>query len=307
VVAHRGRIVAERYGGRLDTFEGPGEPVGPSTGLLSWSMAKSMLHAVVGILIGEGRLSLDEPLDVPEWAAPGDRRGAITLDHLLSMGDGLDFAEDYEDERESDVIEMLFGSGRDDVAHFAADRRLAAEPGTRFHYSSGSTNIVSGALARLLGPGEPYRRFLADRLFGPIGATTARPTFDAAGTWVASSYVHATARDFARFGLLYLRDGMWGTRRILPEGWVDTARRARSIDPDDGQLHSNHWWVVPDGAGTFSCLGYEGQSISVTPAADLVVVRLGRTPIDCYPALRRWRAAVTSSFTPTAANPQAPS
>ncbi|HEX3946308.1 MAG TPA: serine hydrolase [Acidimicrobiales bacterium] len=301
VVVHRGRVVAERYQGRLESFDRPPEPVGPTTPLLSWSMAKSMLHAIVGLLVADGRLDLHRPVAVPEWATDGDPRGSITLDQLLAMRDGLAFVEDYGlDEhlanRTSDVIEMLFGAGRDDVAHFAADRPLAAPPGERFNYSSGTSDIVSGIVARLVGPGDPYRRFLADRLFGPIGAASARPAVDEAGTWVASSYVHATARDFARFGLLYLRGGRWDGHQLLPSAWIDTARRARSVDPSDGQLHSNHWWVTPDGLGTFSCQGYEGQSITVCPAADLVLVRLGKTPSDRYPALRSWRADVVAAF-----------
>jgi CubicO group peptidase (beta-lactamase class C family) len=296
VVIHGGRLVCEHYQGHLEHWDREDEPIGADTPLLSWSMAKSMLHAVVGQLVGEGALDPGAPADVPEWGEPGDPRRSITLEQLLAMRDGLDFAEDYVDGNASDVIEMLFGDGADDMAHFAAARPLTASPGDRFNYSSGTTNIVSGVVARLLGPGEPYRRFLTDRLFGAIGATSARPTFDEAGTWVASSYVHATARDFARFGLLYLRDGVWDSRRLLPEGWVDTARRTRSADPTDGALHSLHWWVVDDGRGTFRAAGYEGQSITVCPAHDLVVVRLGKTPAERADHLVRWRADMVAAF-----------
>lgn len=309
VVVHRGRLVAERYQGHLPSLPSsghPAEPVGPDSRLLGWSMAKSMLHAVVGVLVAEGALDLDRPAPVPEWQDAGDPRSRITLRQLLEMRDGLDFVEDYVDERTSDVIEMLFGTGAADTAHFAADRPLAATPGERFHYSSGASNIVSGVVARLVGPGEPYRRLLAERLFDPIGAASATPTFDRAGTWIASSFVHATARDFARFGLLYLRGGVWGGHRLLPATWVDTARRPRSVDPADGALHSAHWWVDDDGHGTFRCAGYEGQSITVCPAADLVVVRLGKTPADRYPDLARWRAVVVSSFVGAAAQHASP-
>src|SRR5581483_5410465 len=151
VVVHRGRLVAERYHGALEHFDRPPDPVTVDTPLLSWSMAKSMLHAVVGLLVNDGRLDLDAPAAVPEWASRDDPRQAITLRHLLAMRDGLDFVEDYVDDRISDVITMLFGDGQADMAHFAADRGLAAEPGTRFNYSSGTSNIVSGIVARLLG------------------------------------------------------------------------------------------------------------------------------------------------------------
>jgi len=217
LVAHGGKVVAERYGGALEHFDRQPTPVNAEVPLLSWSMAKSVLHAAVGLLVGEGRLDLDAPADVPEWSAPDDPRHAVTLRQLLAMRDGLDFTEDYVDDRVSDVIHMLFGEGQADMAHFAADRPLVAEPGARFNYSSGTSNIISGVVARTVGPGEDYARFLHGRLFGPIGMASADPEFDEAGTWVASSYVRATARDFARFGLLYLRDGMWEGRRLLPE------------------------------------------------------------------------------------------
>ncbi len=296
VVVHRGRLVAERYGGALPHFDRPDEPVERATPLLSWSMAKSILHAVVGMLVAEGRLHLDEPPGVPQWQEPGDPRGAITLEHLLAMRDGLDFVEDYVDAGRSDVIEMLFGSGQADTAAFAAGRSLVAEPGERFNYSSGTTNIVSGVVARLLGPGGPYEAFLRERLFDPTGMRSARPRLDDAGTWIASSYVYATARDFARFGYLYLRDGVWAGKRLLPEGWVDHARRIRSTDATTGNHYGAHWWVVGDEHGSFWANGYEGQSVLVSPGADLVVARLGKTPAERYPQLKRWRADVVDAF-----------
>jgi CubicO group peptidase (beta-lactamase class C family) len=297
LVVHRGKVVAERYHGALEHFDRDPTPVTAETPLLSWSMAKSMLHAVIGLLVGDGRLDLDAPADVPEWADPEDPRHAITLRQLLAMRDGLAFVEDYEDDRVSDVIEMLFGDGRADMAHFAADRPLAAAPGTRFNYSSGTSNIISGIVARLLGPGEPYARFLHGRLFGPLGLRSADPEFDEAGTWAASSYVRATARDYARFGLLYLRDGVWEGTRVLPAGWVDSARTWVSEDPKDGNPFGAHWWgVAGDTLGTFRASGYEGQSITICPALDLIVVRLGKTPLEREPNLVPWRRAMVQAF-----------
>jgi CubicO group peptidase (beta-lactamase class C family) len=295
VIIHSGRLVAERYGG-LDPRRGRTGPVGPGTTLLSWSMAKSVLHAVVGMLVGEGRLDLEAPAPVPAWAGAGDRRRAITLEHLLEMRDGLAFVEDYVDRGVSDVMEMLWGSGSHDVAAYAADRPVVAAPGDLFHYSSGTSNIVSGIVARTLGPGDPYRLFLGHRVFAPLGATSATAAFDGAGTWVASSTLYATARDFARFGLLYLRDGVWEDRRLLPAGWVDHGRRPRSVDPDDGMIHGAHWWVVGDRYGSFWASGYGGQSITVCPALDLVVVRLGDTPTERGPELTAWKAKVVDAF-----------
>lgn len=297
LVVHRGRIVAERYQGALEHFDRPPTPVTAETPLLSWSMAKSVLHAGVGLLVGAGRLDLDAPAPVPEWADPGDPRHAITLRQLLAMRDGLDFAEEYVEGNVSDTIEMLFGDGQSDMAHFAAERPLAAPPGTRFNYSSGTSNIISGIVARTVGPGESYARFLHSRLFGPLGMTSADPEFDEAGTWVASSTLRASARDYARFGLLYLRDGMWDGVRLLPSGWVDDARTWVSEDPDDASPYGAHWWgVAGDTLGTFRASGFEGQSITLCPSLDLMVVRLGKTPHEREPNLIPWRIAMVQAF-----------
>jgi len=297
LVVHRGRLVHERYGGVVRHRGDDDEPVTAATSLLSWSMAKSVLHALVGILVGDGRLVLDEPAAVAPWRAADDPRSSITLEQLLEMRDGLDFVENYADDRVSNVIEMLFGSGRDDVAAYASSRPLAHRPGTVFNYSSGTSNIVARLVCDAIG-GHPadVERFMRDRLFEPIGMRSARPRFDAAGTFIGSSYVYAVARDFARFGLLYLRDGRWDGRTVLPPGWVDHARRPRSVDPADGRAHGAHWWVVGDELGSFWASGYEGQSILCVPAVDLVVVRLGRTPLKLGEHLPDWRARVTAAL-----------
>lgn len=296
VVIHRGRLVGERYAGELERWDGPAEQSGPDTRFLSWSIAKSMLHAVVGMLVGEGRLDLDTPAPVPAWQGPGDPRRAITLQDMLEMRDGLDFVEQYVIGSPSDVIDMLFGSGQQDMAAFTEAKPLAVPPGSRFNYASGTSNVISAIVARLIGRGEPYRSFLHRRLFDPIGMTSASPGFDEAGSWVASSSVQATARDFARFGYLYLRDGTWDGRRLLPEGWVDHGRLPHSIDPEDGDLYGAHWWVVGDEYGSFRASGYEGQSILISPGLDLVVVRMGKTPTERGPQLEQWRRRMTAAF-----------
>jgi CubicO group peptidase (beta-lactamase class C family) len=226
-----------------------------------------------------------------------DPRAGITLEHLLAMRDGLGFAEDYSDGTTSDVINMLFGDGIDDVAGFAMARPLAHPPGEVFNYSSGTSNIISRIVGDVVGGGERgMTEFLGRELFEPIGMTSARPRFDEAGTFVGSSYVYATAQDYARFGLLYLRDGVWDRRRVLPEGWVDSARLARSVDPSDGSLYGMHWWVVDDAHGSFWASGYDGQSILCVPALDLLVVRLGKTVVEQEPALVQWRADMVGAF-----------
>lgn len=296
LMVHRGRLLAERYSGEIEHWDGPNETVGPTTGLLSWSMAKSMLHATVGSLVADGRIDPEVPAGVPDWQAPDDPRRQITLQDLLEMRDGLDFAESYELGSTSDVIEMLFGTGQDDTAGYATAKSLAAPPGERYSYSSGSSNVISSIVARIVGPGVSYRRYLQERIFGPIGMASARPTFDEAGTWVASSYVHATARDYARFGYWYLRDGVWAGERLLPEGWVDHGRAPRSVDAEHGYFYGSHWWATGDEHGTFRASGYEGQSLLVSPGLDLVVVRLGKTPDDLGPNLEGWRRRVVAAF-----------
>jgi CubicO group peptidase (beta-lactamase class C family) len=284
-----GRVVAERYGGEIERWDGPNEPVGPSTPLLSWSMAKSVLHALVGI----AGIELDQPPAVPEWsAASDDDRAAITLQDMLEMRDGLAWNEDYFEAGGSDVIEMLFGSGQDDVARFAAERGLAAPPGTRFNYSSGTSNIVSRAVAA----GPAMSALLRDGLLGPIGVADFDTRFDRAGTWIASSFLYMPARDWARFGSLYLRDGVWDGRRVLPEGWVDHGRAARSEDPDDATLYGRHWWVVGDEWGSFRAAGYEGQMVVVSPGLDSVLVRLGKTDEDKLEPLTDWRTRMIAAL-----------
>ncbi len=157
---------------------------------------QSLLHTVVGMLVADGRLELDAPAPVPPWRGPGDPRGSITLQHLLAIRDGLAWVEEYEDPESSDVLQMLYGRGEVDMAAFAADRSLAAPPGTRFQYSTGTSVIISGIVARELGAGEPYRRFLSDRLFDPACMRSTTAVFDPAGAWVAGSYIYATAHDY---------------------------------------------------------------------------------------------------------------
>ena len=296
VIVHRGRLVFERYAGTRPEWEGPDTPVGADVTFVSWSMAKSVLHAAVGICLRDGLLRVDEPPAVPAWSAPEDPRSRITLDQLLCMRDGLSFLEDYVDGEASSVLAMLFGEANDDVAAYAESRPALHPRGEVFNYSSGTSNIISAVLRRRLGGRGDYERLLRSEIAEPIGMASAEFRFDEAGTWIGSSYVYATARDFARFGLLYLRDGVWDGTRILPEGWVDHGRRARSYDAEDDRWHGAHWWCDRDGWGTFRASGYEGQSITVTPALDLVVVRLGKTTAEHSPDLRRWRKAVVVAF-----------
>jgi CubicO group peptidase (beta-lactamase class C family) len=284
VLIHRGQLVAERYSPehqRRSTF-------------CSWSMAKSITHALLGVLVREGKLKVGDAAPVPEWQEPGDPRSGITIDHLLRMSDGLEFNEDYVDEHVSHVIEMLFGEGKDDVVRYAVARTLAHEPGSVWSYSSGTTNILSGILARSIGAGEAgMRASLQSEIFDRIGMRSAMPRFDAAGNFIASSFVFATARDFARFGLLYLRDGVWEGERLLPEGWVDAAR---TLTPASGGEYGAHWWLAMDGSGIFHASGYRGQFIVVDPRRDVVIVRLGASEPPQRGAVYRALAELDRAF-----------
>ena len=232
LVLRHGQVVVERYGVRPpNLFQIESAAITPETPLVSWSIAKSMVHAALGLLVGDGRIDLADPAPVPEWA--GTDKESITLLDLLEMRSGLQFVEDYVDGESSDVIEMLFGSGATDHAAFAAGLPALHPPGTFWSYASGSTNIICRIIGDIVagGPGGPpaaresaMRAFLDLRLFGPSGMPDADPRFDDAGNWVGSSYVYAPAMQFARFAELYLRDGVVGADRVLPEGWVDEAR-----------------------------------------------------------------------------------
>jgi CubicO group peptidase (beta-lactamase class C family) len=263
VVVRRGCIALERYGRGVE----------PNATQRSWSMAKSVLHAVVGQLIADRVLELEAPAPVPAWRGAGDPRAAIKLEHLLRMVDGLDFIEEYEEGQRCDVIEMLRDARDADTAAYAESRPLAHPPGEVFNYSSGSSMIVSAIAKRALGGGsERMAAFMRERLFEPLGMSSARPRFDGAGTFLGSSYLFANARDFARFGLLYLRDGYWDGEPILSRAWVD---HARSVAPPSGGEYGAHWWLDVAEPGTFCAKGFQGQYTLVSPQRDMVVVRLG--------------------------------
>jgi len=279
LVVYDGRIVAERYA--------PG--YGPETRLTSWSAAKSVGNALIGILCGRGKLDIFKPAPVPEWQAPGDPRQAISVDQLLRMSSGLEWFEAYADHPISDVNRMLFTVP--DMAGFAAKKPLAAEPGTKWEYSSGTSLLLSRIIRNVLGSPNEYWAFPRRELFNKIGMRSAVLECDASGTFITSSLLYATARDFARFGLLYLNDGVWQGERILPESWV-----AYSTTPTPpaalGQYGAQFW--LNKGTPTksegrlfprlpqdfYSCEGYQGQMIAVIPSRKLVVVRLGMTYDD---------------------------
>ena len=287
LLIHRGQLLAEHYAGSLPSFVDAPQEVGAEVPLLSWSMAKSVLALLVAQLENEGLLTLEDPLEVPEWP-PDDPRSAITLNQALEMRDGLRFAEEYTDDGVSDVIEMLFGAGTSDVAAYAASRPLAHQPGEVFNYSSGTSNLIARQVGLRLGGEAAVRAALTERIFAPCAITSAGPGFDEAGTFMASSYLHATARDFARLGLMLCRGGRAQGQQIVPEAWVDRWRTPCSEDPE-GYLYSAHFWAFGDEWGTFYLAGFEGQSMTICPPLDLVIVRLGTTPAERNEHFFEWR------------------
>ena len=238
LVVHRGAIVAERYGPGFHTAFDEAEgrspvPDGPDTRLTSWSMAKSMLQVAIGIAMRTHDLRVDRRVPVPEWDEHDDPRHQITWHHLLHMTSGLSWIEEYATDRGSDVINMLFGAGKEDVAAFAAAFPLSSRPGSQFLYSSGTSNILARALQHTLGlEGDEagMRAWLHNELFDPIGMHDTEPHFDDAGTWVASSYVDATRATSPASGCSPCAVGP-GTAAPSSNGPGSTRRATRSPSP----------------------------------------------------------------------------
>lgn len=265
LVVHKGIPVVEQYQSQFN----------PKTRFLSWSMAKSFTNTLVGIGLKEGLLKLNDPVNIPEWNT--DERSQITLNHLMQMQSGLQWNEDYGNR--SDVTVMLYGE--DDFAQYAYQREKIEQAGTKFYYSSGSSNIVSYLVRKAFPDDGQYYRFVKEQLFNKLGMPTAVFEPDPSGTLVGSSYIYATARDYARFGLLYLQDGVFGGERILPEGWVEYSTTPAS--DSEGKYGAMFWLnrskfypSVPE--DMFSCNGHDGQRIFMIPSKELVVVLLGYSP-----------------------------
>lgn len=272
LILHRGRIVAERYA--------PG--FNADSPHLGWSLSKSVMNALTGVLVQQGKLVLDQPLAFPEWGGAGDVRARITARHLLSMRSGLKFHEEYANPF-SEVVAMLYRAP--DSVGFALNRPGEHEPGTHWRYASGDSNLLSRVLlAALDGKRDPYLSFAHRALFEPLGLERTTFEIDTAQNLVGAAYVHASARDWARFGLLYLQDGVWNGKRLLPEGWVSLTTTSAN---DEKTYGAQFWLKVPapyngNGANAstlppdaFHAVGHFAQFVSIVPSKDLVVVRLG--------------------------------
>jgi len=273
VVLKDGALVAEQYAQGFDA----------ETPLLSWSMAKSVTATMIGAAVYQGLVDIDAPAQAPEWRGE-DERAAITWRDLLQMQSGLAFDEDYGSPG-SDANIMLFASA--DMGAVAARKPLEHERGRHFNYSSGTSNLLSRTLkAQLEERGADYYRFAAQNIFEPIGAASAVMEADASGVFVGSSFVYATAQDWARLGHLYLQNGVWNGTRVLPDAWSGFV--AAPAAASDGQ-YGAHFWLNRDGESgrkrvlpalpdtAYYMSGHEGQFTLIVPSADLVIVRLGQT------------------------------
>jgi hypothetical protein len=265
LVVHKGIVAEERYQPEFNE----------NTRFLSWSMAKSFTNALAGMLVKAGKLDINRPADIPEWQ--NDSRKSISLNNLMQMQSGLKWNEDYGNR--SDVTVMLYCEP--DFAKYACMKPLVNPPGTKWSYSSGSANIVSYLIRKAIGNDPDYYRFVQTQLFQKIGIRNAVFEVDPTGTLAGSSYLYATARDYARFGLLYLHDGIFGSERILPEGWVKYTTTAAS---ESNGKYGALFWLNQSGefpsapADLFSCNGHDGQHIFIIPSKDLIVVLLGYSP-----------------------------
>jgi CubicO group peptidase (beta-lactamase class C family) len=269
VVVYDGNIISEKYAEGFST----------TTPQMGWSMTKSITNALIGILVKKGKLNVEEAAPIAEWAE--DDRKNIKLNDLLRASSGLEWSEKYD--RPSDATEMLFRKGN--AGAYALKLKAKKKPNELFYYSSGTTNILSRIIRDKVGR-ESYHQFPYQQLFNKIGMTSAILEPDASGTFVGSSFSYATARDWARFGLLYLNDGVWNGERILPEGWVKytttpapAAKRGEygaqfwlNAGAKENPANRSYPSLPTD---TFLADGYEGQYVFIVPSKKLVVVRLG--------------------------------
>ncbi len=303
LVLRDGELVYERYGAGF----------GPDTKLISWSMAKTITAVLAGFLVADGQLSLDAPAPVAAWQRSGDPRGAITLADLLHMSSGLEHVEEGDPIWDGDTVTMLFGAGAQDMAGFAEAKPAVARPGEVFNYSSSTSVILADILTDTLTPSQSpearrqaMREFIEGRLVEPLGMASLTPEFDARGTMIGGSIMHATARDYARFGEFLRNHGVAGGQRLLPESWMRFMLTPSAADPGYG----GHIWLNrprPAGASPalwpdrgpndlFACIGHQGQYIIVSPSQRVTIVRLGITRDDQFPSLRSHLADLQASL-----------
>ena len=283
VVMQGGKIAAERYAPGYDK----------DTRFISWSMAKTVTAVMIGMLVADGRLRLDESPPMPRWQRPGDPRGEITLRQLLQMRSGLRHTELEEPFYEDLTVRTLLLDGRDDMAGFATSQPLEHEPGQVFEYSSATSIILADIAARVLAgseDGEERREavdhFLKARLFGPLGMTSMVPEYDASGTLIGGSLMHGTARDWARFGDFLRTKGSYRGVQLVPRSWIE-----KMVTPSPrADFYGFHTWLNTssgDGANSiymesaprsvFAMSGHMGQFVIISPSQRVTIARLGHT------------------------------
>jgi CubicO group peptidase (beta-lactamase class C family) len=269
VVVHDGKVIAERYA----------KGVGIDTSLLGFSMTKSVINGLIGILTQQGLVTPSMPAPIPEWRGAKDPRREIEVEHLMRMTTGL--ALDETNSGFDPTSQMLYL--HDDMAGFAVTAPMIAAPGTRWHYSSPTTQLLARIIRDAVGGPEQTLAFAWRELFNPLGMRNVTLEFDGGGTLQGTAYMLASARDWARFGLLYLNDGVVGGKRILHEDWVDFSAAA-TLDTDyaagfwtNRSEHPNAKGRVRLGmpADAFFASGDLGQRVVIMPTQRLVVVRLG--------------------------------
>lgn len=286
LVVYDGQIVVEKYAAGFDK----------NTVMIGWSMSKSITAALIGILVKERKLDVNAPAPVPEWK--DNDKQQITLKDLLQQTTGINFREVYSGP--SEATNMLFKRG--DMAAFTANLSLDRKPGTKFRYSSGNSNILSRIIRQTVGESN-YPAFPYTELFYKAGMYNTVLEPDASGTFIGSSYSYATARDFARFGLLYLNNGEFNGEQILPDNWVNETVRPPAAN--ELKNYGYQFWLngldkndktkkefpdVPD--DLFYADGYGGQFIYIIPSKKLVVVRLGLHKIRENKFLKEVLAAI---------------
>jgi CubicO group peptidase (beta-lactamase class C family) len=274
VVLHEGKLVAERYA----------EGITEETPLPGWSMTKSVTATLVGILAFQEKIKVNAKGAISEWRGTSDPRSEITIDQLLRMTSGLEITEDQSGADPNS--QMLFSEP--DGAAFSAGRPLQAKPGFHWQYMSGSTVLVSRAVAEIVAESlqENYQ-FVQDQLFRPLGMATAILEPDESGNFIGSSFMLASARDWAKFGQLYLDKGVAGDQRLFAAEWVDYVTRHTVAANSTG--YGAGFWINRNNKGvinpalpedTYRASGFQGQSIYIVPSRDLVVVRLGASSGD---------------------------
>jgi CubicO group peptidase (beta-lactamase class C family) len=269
VVVQDGRVIAERYA----------KGIGVETPLIGFSMTKSVVSALIGIMTLQGLTSPSLPAPISEWHGATDPRREIEVGHLLRMTSGLELDETNSGFDPSSQMVFL----HNDMAGFAIKAPLIAPPGTRWHYSSATTEILAKVIRDAVGGPEQTLSYAWRELFNPLGMRDVTLEFDASGTLQGSAFMFASARDWARFGLLYLDDGVVGGKRILHEDWVDYSAAA-TLDTDygagfwtnrseNGRAKARVRLGIPRDA--FFASGDLGQRIVIIPSQHLVLARLG--------------------------------